>query len=128
MTDHELQKSGFEIAELLIHNRFQEVADKYSYALSFDLPPVLAIEKDFKAAVNECHGLINNNEISVSVTHFSENPDGLKTLIECDIPFELSTGIWVELILNHKGVIYLEQISSYRGIRENQTSNGQGRN
>lgn len=46
MTDRELEKTGLEIVTLLLSGK------------CFNLPPELAIEKDFKGAVIECYGSI----------------------------------------------------------------------
>ena len=40
---------------------------------------------------------------------------GLVALVTCTFPLERQTGVIAELILNSEGVLYLEQISSYRG-------------
>jgi len=114
MKEHELESIGFEVVSMLKSDKFDDIAAQYGYALRYDRDANEVIEEDFRTALNECSGSMQNSNIAVSISHFEENDTGLESLIECDIQLEQSSGILVELILNTKGTIYLEQISSYR--------------
>ncbi|AUM14700.1 hypothetical protein [Ketobacter alkanivorans] len=115
MTEAELNEVGVEVVSLLRNGDYQKIADKYSYALCFDREPSLAIKEDFEAARDEAVGEINDSKSTVNIKYFNENDSSLVALIECDFPLEFSTGIFVELIQNSKGSVYIEGISSYYG-------------
>ena len=114
MEIEELNSVGLEVVRLLKEKKFCEIAEQYDYALKYDLKAEEAIKNDFESSLNECIGNIENSVTEITIKKFKETSTGLDTLIECDIPLEQNSGILVELILNTKGNIYLEQISSYR--------------
>ncbi len=114
MKESELETIGFEVVNMLKTENFDSIATEYGYALRYDRDTNQAIEQDFRTALDECSGSIDTSRIEISVSHFEENDTGLESLIECYIQLEQSSGILVELVLNSKGAIYLEQISSYR--------------
>lgn len=115
MTIVELNNVGIKVAKLLQIGCFEEVASEYGYAFSFDKDSAIALKEDFEKACNEALGDISTSKFIVKASYFKENEAGLTALIECDFPMEHSTGVFVELILNLRGLIYLEQISSYCG-------------
>lgn len=114
MKIEELKSIGQQVVIMLKEKKFCEIAAQYDYALKYDQNAEDAIKKDFENSLNECVGNIENSNTKITIKKFEENSTGLDTLIECDIPLEQNSGILVELILNTKGNIYLEQISSYR--------------
>lgn len=115
MTEAELNEIGVEVVGLLRNRDYRKISDKYSYALCFDRESSLAIKEDFEAALNEAVGEIENSIFTVNIKYFDENECLLVALIECDFPLERSTGVFIELIQNSKGAVYIEGISSYHG-------------
>lgn len=115
MTLDELTEAGVELSKLLQEGAFERIASEYGYAISFDKSPIVAVEDDFNKACEEAVGDIYRSDFTVRSCYFKEPEMGLVALVTCTFPLERQTGVIAELILNSEGVLYLEQISSYRG-------------
>ncbi|WP_185233955.1 hypothetical protein [Teredinibacter franksiae] len=60
---------------------------------------------------------IKLGRVEVVVSSFKENNIGLVFLAECSFPASDRSGIYVEVVLNSKGTVYVEQISAYSTVK-----------
>ena len=118
MEVEELAKISENICDCLASGDYSGISNKYCYALSFDRSSNDALKEDFELALKECNSSLSKlGRVEVVVSSFKENNIGLVFLAECSFPASDRSGIYVEVVLNSKGTVYVEQISAYSTVK-----------
>lgn len=107
-----LHTMGLEIFSLFKSEKFDLIAEKYPYALTFDRPMAEAIKEDFIAESSIIGFDVSASEVEVTVSNFEQESD-LDTLVEVFMSDTSRTfGIAVDIILHRDERMYIEGISS----------------
>jgi len=102
-----LQKIGTEVAALIHHQRYDELADRFGYAEALDRPAAQAIRED----INECLAvagpyaeLDNVERVVVESKFYEPNREDLYALVECVYPLRHAMGhIMIEIAITIAG-------------------------
>src|SRR5436190_1004877 len=116
-----LLRLGREAVSLLEQRDFQQLADRFGYALAFGRNPAAAIEEEFQSCIVESRALpepaspVLSSEV---VKYFKPNEANLLAVVECVLTAAEGCSILAELIVTSKGedkYISLEEVSLARG-------------
>jgi len=111
---HSLSQLGAEAVALFATRDFQDLADRFGYALAYDRDPAQAIAADLESALLNRREPPEKQTPSITVKYFKPNSTKLVALVECVMLFDNKVPILVELIVNSfdGGMnIYLEDVS-----------------
>jgi len=113
-----LSALGSEAVRLIKDARFEELANRFGYALAFGEEPATAIEDEIVRCLSgdgRAATLANAASARISVKYFKPGESFFFALVECFMPLMQDAGeILVELIVTSKGqekYVCLEQIS-----------------
>lgn len=99
------------ICQNLIAGKYAEVADKFGYALAFDLPKAAALKRDFELAIGANTAKPGEDNCEIVINKFLQGTAGFNDLIECRLSLSGSDEcILIEIVSNKSG-LYIEDIS-----------------
>ena len=101
-----LHQLGEDVLRLLCLRNFQELADRFGYALAYERDSAEAIKADFDACFSDCKELpmtFSPHTCSVTVKYFAPNSPNLFAVIECIAQLSGNASALLELIVTTKG-------------------------
>ncbi len=112
-----LRALGAQALQLLAEGEISELAERFDYALKYDLDPAVAIQQDLE----ECLAEIGAAGISrvpgqvLRVAYFKPNDAGLFAVVECQVLTDNDKALLVELVVtgDSEKHVTLEQISAF---------------
>ena len=112
-----LASLGVEARRLLSSGDFAALAERFGYALAYDLDPAVAIERDLARALNELQAtaLEASTNRAPRVRYFKPNDVVLVALVEVWVQTDICKNVLIELIVTGKESnrhVILEQISA----------------
>ena len=112
----ELTAFGKEASSLLVLHDFNGLANRFGYALAQGQDPAIAIEADYRRALESPHKISQGEAPSIAVKFFQQNNTGLVAVVESIVPVTRDSAVLLELIVTRSGErahITLEDISGY---------------
>ena len=109
-----LSMLGKEASTLLMLHDFNGLASRFGYALANGRAPVVAIEADYRRALESPHKISQGQEPSIAVKFFQPNNTGLFAVVESMMPVSHEAAVLLALIVTSSGEakhITLEDIS-----------------
>lgn len=113
-----LARFGREIVDMLVTEHYEELAQRYRYAMAHGRAMASALREDFQLAHANGRMVPRIADVprpGVRVSYFAPNESNLFALIECFVTFINNTQVLVELIVSTDGSDYylcVEDISS----------------
>ncbi len=122
IAEHQLHEAflralGAQAMQLLLDGEIFELAERFDYALKYDLDPAVAIQQDLEVCLAEigATGISSIPEQVLKVGYFQANDSGLYAVIEGQLLTDIGKALLVELVVTGDDTekhVTLEQISA----------------